>query len=95
VLPVNDRLKNKEGVLLVQTKRRPNEKITALNARIKKYASENDFVYLDYYAATIDAKDTLKDGVSYDGLHPNAEGYKIMKSLAEEAIGRALKKKNN
>jgi lysophospholipase L1-like esterase len=94
VLPVNDRVKNKEGALFVQTKNRPPEKITALNAWIKKYALENGLVYLDYYSATVDAEGTLKDGVSYDGLHPNAEGYKIMKSLAEEAVGRALQKKN-
>jgi len=94
VLPVNDRLKNKEGVLLIQTKSRPPEKITAINAWIKKYAAENDLIYLDYYSATVDAKGTLKDGISYDGLHPNADGYKIMKSLAEEAIGRAWQKKN-
>ena len=92
VLPVNDRVKNKEGVLLVQTKSRPNEKITAMNDWLKKYAADNRLIYLDYYSATTDEKRTLKDGLSYDGLHPNAEGYKVMQSLAEEAIARALKK---
>jgi lysophospholipase L1-like esterase len=91
VLPVNDRVKNKEGVLLVQTKSRPSEKITAMNAWIKKYAADNNLVYLDYYSATVDKDGTLKDGISYDGLHPNADGYKIMRSLAEEAITKALK----
>lgn len=92
VLPVSDRLKNKEGVLLVQTKSRPNEKIMAMNALIKKYAADNNLVYLDYYAATVDKDGTLKDGTSYDGLHPNADGYKIMQPLAEQAIARALQK---
>lgn len=91
VLPVNDRLKNKEGVLIVQTKSRPNEKITAMNDWLKKYAANNDLVYLDYYSATVDKDGTLKDGTSYDGLHPNADGYKIMQSPAEAAITRALK----
>jgi len=92
VLPVNDRVKNKEGVLLVQTKTRPNEKITAMNDWLKKYAAEKDLVYLDYYTAAADEKGTLKDGLSYDGLHPNADGYRVMQPLAEAAIGRALKK---
>jgi len=92
VLAVSDRLKNKEDVLLVQTKSRPNEKITAMNDWIKKYAANNNLVYLDYYSATVDKNSTLKDGTSYDGLHPNAEGYKIMQSLAAAAIERALKK---
>lgn len=92
VLPVNDRVKNKEGTLLVQTKNRPNEKIVAVNDWLKKYTAENNLIYLDYYSATVDEKGTLKDGLSYDGLHPNADGYKVMQSLAEEAIARALKK---
>lgn len=92
VLAVNDRVKNNEGVLLVQTKSRPNEKITAMNDWLKKYAADNNLIYLDYYSATIDKDGTLKDGISYDGLHPNADGYKIMQIAAAEAIERALKK---
>ncbi len=92
VLPVNDRVKNEAGVLIVQTKKRPNEKIARLNDWLKKYAAENDLIYLDYYAATMDKTGNLKDGISYDGLHPNAEGYKIMQSLADKAIIRALRK---
>lgn len=92
VLPVNDRVKNKEGGLFVQTKKRPNEKITAMNDWLKKYAADNDLIYLDYSAATADEEGTLKDGLSYDGLHPNADGYKVMQFLAEAAIARALKK---
>lgn len=52
----------------------------------------NGLVYLDYYSATIDKDRTLKDEVSYDGLHPNADGYKLMQPLAEEAIKRAVKR---
>ena len=92
VLPVNDREKNKEGVLFVQTERRPNEKITAMNDWLKKYAAEKNLIYLDYYSATVDKDGTLKDGISYDGLHPNADGYQLMQPLAEGAIKRALKK---
>lgn len=91
VLPVNDRVKNKEGILLTQTKSRPNERIRAMNDWLKKYAAQSDSTYLDYYSATVDEQGTLKDAISYDGLHPNAAGYKIMQSLAEKAIGRSLK----
>lgn len=92
VLPVNDRVKNKTGGLLIQTKSRPNEKITAINDWLKKYAAQHDLIYLDYYAALADKEGTLRDGTNYDGLHPNAAGYKIMQPLAEAAIERALKK---
>lgn len=93
VLPVNDRLRNKEGVPLIQTQKRPNEKIVAMNEWLKKYAAENELVYLDYFSAMVDGAGTLKDGLSYDGLHPDAEGYKVMQPLAEKAISAALGKK--
>ncbi len=63
-----------------------------MNDWLKQYAAENNLTYLDYYSATADEKGTLKDGLSYDGLHPNADGYKIMQVLAEAAIARALGK---
>jgi lysophospholipase L1-like esterase len=63
-----------------------------MNDWLKKYSAENDLIYLDYYSATVDEKKTLKDGLSYDGLHPNADGYKVMRQAAEKAIARALKK---
>jgi lysophospholipase L1-like esterase len=35
----------------------------------------------------------LKRDLSDEGLHPNAAGYKIMASLAEKAIARAIASK--
>jgi lysophospholipase L1-like esterase len=35
----------------------------------------------------------LKAELAGDGLHPNAEGYKIMAPMVEAAIQQALKKK--
>jgi lysophospholipase L1-like esterase len=32
----------------------------------------------------------LKPGISKDGLHPNADGYKLMAPVAESAISKAL-----
>jgi lysophospholipase L1-like esterase len=92
VLPVNDRTRGKNGELINQTRNRPPAAIAAMNEWIKKYAADNNSIYLDYYSATVDKDGSLRDGISYDGLHPNAEGYKIMQSLAEQAIERALKK---
>ena len=92
MLAVNDRVKNKEGVPLIQTRSRPNEKIIAMNAWLRKYAADNNLIYLDYYSAMVNKDNSLKDAISYDGLHPNADGYKIMQALAEEAINRSLRK---
>lgn len=93
VLPVSDYGHNREGKPVKQTERRPPDQIKALNEWIKRYATENDLVYLDYFAAMVDEKGMLKQELSEDGLHPNAKGYAVMQPLAEQAITAALKKK--
>ena len=71
----------------------PAPKIVALNKWIKNYAEENDFYYLDYYSSLVDDRGGMKPDYSKDGVHPNAEGYKIMGDLADKMIAEALNKK--
>jgi lysophospholipase L1-like esterase len=91
VLPVSDYEKGKEGNPIVQTTRRPPEKIKALNEWLKAYVSKNKLIYLDYYSSLVDDKGFLKAELSADGLHPNAQGYAVMNVLAEQSIAAALK----
>ena len=51
------------------------------------------FLMVAYAPAMVDEKGFVKDGLTFDGLHPNKEGYAIMNPLAETAIQRALKSK--
>ena len=71
----------------------PADKIAALNEMIKLYAKTKGFVYLDYYSSMVDDKKGLKSMYTYDGVHPNKAGYKLMEPLAEEAIAKALNMK--
>jgi acyl-CoA thioesterase I len=57
---------------------RPPSDILKLNAWMKDYAARVNATYVDYFSAMVDEKGWLKDGISADGLHPNAEGYSIM-----------------
>jgi lysophospholipase L1-like esterase len=86
LLPVSD------GKPIIQTGRRPPEKIKALNEWIKQYTKEHGLTYLDYYSAMVDGKGFFKDELSNDGLHPNEQGYAVMAPLAQAAIERALRK---
>jgi len=85
LLPVCDYIKP-------QTPQRPPAKILALNRWLKEYAEKNNFVYLDYFSATVDDIGMLRKELTYDGLHPNAAGYEVMAPLAEQAIAKALAK---
>ena len=86
VLPVHDYNPQRP-----MTKGRPPERILALNNWLKAYCEKNGHLYLDYFSKMVDDKGFLKAELANDGLHPNAEGYKIMAPLAEAAIAQTLK----
>jgi len=69
----------------------PAPKIMALNAWMKRYAAEHGAVYLDYHAVMENERHGLKRELTYDGVHPNEAGYRVMAPLAERAISEALK----
>jgi len=70
---------------------RPPADILKLNAWMKSYAQQVDAIYVDYFSAFVDDKGWLKDGLASDGLHPNADGYKLMAPLVSAAIQQALR----
>jgi lysophospholipase L1-like esterase len=68
----------------------PPADILKLNAWLKQYAASVGVVYADYFTPLLDEKGWLKEGYSADGLHPNAEGYKVMATIASVAIQKAV-----
>jgi lysophospholipase L1-like esterase len=72
------------------TEGHPPADILKLNAWMRDYAGRANAIYVDYFAALVDEKGWLKESYSGDGLHPNAEGYKVMAPLVEAAIQKAL-----
>lgn len=98
VMPISDRTVMPAGRAAGQTPRprvqsvqRPPSDILTFNAWLKSYASEQGAVVADYYAATVDAEGFLRDGITGDGLHPNAQGYELMVPVARTAIEEALR----
>ena len=92
VLPVSD-YKGRDGRTIVQTVRRAPAQILALNRWMKDYAAAHAHVYLDYFSALVDDQGFLKHDLTYDGLHPNTQGYVVMAPLAESAIAASLKRR--
>ena len=72
------------------TEGRPPADILKLNVWIKSYAARVNATYVDYFNPMLDEKGWLKDAYSSDGLHPNAEGYKVMAPIVAAAIQKAL-----
>ena len=68
----------------------PSEKIVSLNKKIKDYANKNNMIYLDYFKAMATEQNGLKEAFTYDGVHPNKEGYLVMEPLVMKAIAKVL-----
>jgi lysophospholipase L1-like esterase len=60
--------------------------ITALNGWIHGYAKAIGARYADYHSAMSNGKGGMKPGLSTDEVHPTAEGYAVMRPIAEAAI---------
>ena len=73
-----------------QSDQRPPADILKLNAWLKEYAARVNAVYVDYFAAVADADGMFKDGMTNDGLHPNAGGYELMAPVLTAALKKVL-----
>jgi lysophospholipase L1-like esterase len=89
-LPVSDHHKDRNPDY-ERTPYRSPATILELNQWLKEMCHIREFVYLDYFTAMADDKGQLKAELADDGLHPNAEGYKVMTPLAHAAITEALR----
>jgi lysophospholipase L1-like esterase len=70
----------------------PAEKVVELNVWIKDYAKTHGCIYVDYFTPMADEKHAMKGEYSFDGVHPNLAGFKVMEPLIESSIQKALKK---
>lgn len=89
ILPVSDHHAERDPSYR-RTVLRPPSDILELNNWMMQEAQTRGVPYLDYFSAMADDTGQLQADLGPDGLHPNAEGYKVMAPLAEEAIAKAL-----
>lgn len=66
------------------------EKILELNRWLRDYCATGACFYLDYFSSVVDEHGMLRKELAEDGLHPNAEGYRIMAEKVEAAIKKAF-----
>lgn len=49
-------------------------------------AKKEGLIFVDYFSATSDSDGNLLEGITYDGLHPNGNGYEIMASVLRDTL---------
>ena len=62
------------------------QKVDALNNEIRRYAKSKGFAYVDYNSAMRDNNGAMLPQLGNDGIHPNAEGYKVMERVIMEKL---------
>lgn len=60
------------------------QKIRSLNHRIREYAEANNIAFIDYFTPLADSGKGLDKSYTSDGVHPNADGYKVMENAFME-----------
>ncbi len=68
---------------------KPVPTIQALNTWLRDYATQQGIGFIDYYAALAGPSGELKAELGNDGVHPNVNGYRIMRRLFEERLAAA------
>ena len=64
----------------------PTQKVIDLNEMLLDYANSKSITYVDYYSKMVDDKQGLISAYGYDPVHPNLEGYVIMKHILSEVL---------
>lgn len=59
---------------------------------VRRYAAAQGLVLADYYPALATPDGALKSELSPDGVHPNKDGYALMKPITQAAIAEALRR---
>ena len=81
VLPMDNRV-TAWGIDLPKTI----DKIKDLNARIKTYVESKGILFVDLFTSFADENDQQIPSYSYDGLHPNADGYAVWTSVLKPLL---------
>ena len=67
----------------------PSARIIRINSMLRHLAADQGATFVNYHAALADAAGGLPTGLSADGLHPNRDGYAIIRPLMKQAIAKA------
>jgi lysophospholipase L1-like esterase len=78
IYPVNRSVQTKNFGTASVVGLRSNEDIRDINLMVREFAVANECYYIDLYSRLVDEEGDLKADYTYDGLHLNVKGYKVV-----------------
>lgn len=67
----------------------PVEQIRQLNTWLRQLADQRKLVYADYYSSLATPAGAFRPELSNDGVHPNSDGYGVMRPIADASLKKA------
>jgi lysophospholipase L1-like esterase len=67
----------------------PVEQIRQLNSWLRQLADQRKLVFADYYASLATPSGDFRPELSDDGVHPNSDGYGVMRPIADASLRKA------
>ena len=64
----------------------PTQKVKDLNEMLFDDTNSKSITYVDYYSKMVDDKQGLIPAYGYDPVHPNPDGYVVMKHILSEVL---------
>ncbi len=64
--------------------------VVELNDKLKNYCRENNTIYVDYFSSMVGEKKELRPELTYDGIHPDKNGYTIMEGVLLDLLKKIL-----
>ncbi|EGO65849.1 SGNH/GDSL hydrolase family protein [Acetonema longum] len=59
---------------------------------LRRYTAANGIGLIDFYSAMLNpAGDGIREGLYFDGVHPNEAGYRVMAGVASDFLRRCVK----
>jgi lysophospholipase L1-like esterase len=65
---------------------KPAAQIVALNSWLQSYAKAEKLEFIDYYAALVTGDGAMNPDLSFDGVHPNHQGYRVMTRVVRSSV---------
>ena len=64
----------------------PADLVVKLNFMLKDFCSENNIIYVDYFSEMVGLEKELRKELTYDGVHPDKNGYLVMQKILLDVV---------
>jgi len=66
----------------------PADLVIELNLMLKGFCTDNNIIYVDYFSEMVGLEKELRKELTYDGVHPDKNGYVVMEKILLAVVNK-------